>query len=405
MCSLWNKLKNVSNRTITLITFIMFVILIVTLVASVISEWHRGDSLLGNYLRVHNIKCPVFIQAPSILEVIKIVGVSGVLIGWIYANMDKTMLGLTYSDILHSQFRFNSLFSIIHIISILSCVAVSSAGLSESSILSLAITLIGFLYQWVVFYRLILNSEKCVNMAKLTWDKRISKNDKLETNLLCLAKTLPTKDSQYYQAHLSCLAKMFVRIIENSNSTKQLSLISQAWNVIFVNADFKNELILQELTIEILKTNNSADAEKFLCEIISGYIVSQISEIKSASKYDNMNYEFFELAQRLRMFVYRLSLEKELGDSNQNVKTAILTLSNCINTNIHLLLWVYFQEGFLYLTSDLLKILPVQKRDENFEQIIQLLFRKHNLNDFDKLEKEIKIARIQLNKRLEAQGE
>ena len=111
---------------------------------------------------ISELSCPSFLKAHVIFEIIKIIGFSNVFLGWFYSKLDQKMIGLTYSDILNGVFPHHHLFTIIHLLCNILCIAVSSASLSESALISFAMVLNGFVYQWLPLYYIVLNS-KCLS--------------------------------------------------------------------------------------------------------------------------------------------------------------------------------------------------------------------------------------------------
>lgn len=371
----------------------IYVISFVIIILSIGTELFTGNSIVAN---ISSIKCPPFMKASVVFEVIKVVGFSNIFVGWIYKELDKKMLGLSYSDILHNQFYNYNVFSVGHITATILCLAFATAGLSESSLVCLFLVLFGFAYQWYIAYCLILNSNKCEDLAILTWQEYKKQAETLFPNLLCIAKTIPSNESKYYSSHLNCFSSLFIEFVFLNRNDDKLKQISEIWDSIINNENvLENEHIFEDIFIKLFENIKSIDNIKFkkdcLCEISCGCLVSDLFKAMNDKEKESFDATFDKILQKYNLLISDLS--KSVADNDEIKKD----LFNCIKTNLYLLLWVYFQFNFVNLSKERLSIIPDEDRDEYFDAMIKVLFYNRDCDD-KRLEDIVSIARIQLKK-------
>lgn len=189
--------------------FRLYDLFLILLLASWGMEVFTGKSLMEKFYP--NRICPIFLQAPTILEAIKVVGFSNILIGWVYKSLDAQMLGLSYRELILHQYPSYHACSIAHICATIFCILSAAAGTSESAVIALLAVLYGFFYQGIVLYRIVLNANECEKAALSRWKVKIQESDTMMPFLLRLAGTIPTPESEHYQAHLACFAQAFTK--------------------------------------------------------------------------------------------------------------------------------------------------------------------------------------------------
>lgn len=390
-------MNSASNKfNINRAMFIACGILSFILLASIISEIITGESLVSNIWGIH---CPVFMQAPAVFEIIKIVGFSNVLVGWIYTGMDKKMLGLSHLEILSSHFRFYHVFSAIHIVSTLFCIALSSSGLSESSLISLAIVLLGFIYQGFVLYCIVLSSKQCEKLASLVWQEKRCETSNLLRNLFCLASTFPNQDSKHYQKHLECFCALFVEYTKEDENTPNLKEISEVWDILFKNTNIlNNKRIVEDIYVEMFSITqelSTIDQKKScLCESISGFIAHKMLGLIETANSNYMDDDF-------ETFIYKISLfmRNFLNRVSSDNEDVINQFFDCIQTNVYLLVWIFFQLDYIHLTKSFLSIVPRHNNDRYIDSVVYLIFPQYITKE-DYLDRSINIAKTQLNHQL-----
>lgn len=343
---------------------------------------------------------PLFAQAPAIYEVIAIIGFSSLLIGLIYANMDKKMLGLDYSIILRSVFNLYNICSICHVIAVLCCVAFSSTGYTEGAWLSLGVVFLGSVYQVCVVYNLIFNSKCCEELARFVWNKRLTTSGAdLSNDLCCLAREIPEKGTKYYDLYLECFAHLFIGYANTSkeNESSNLKVYSDIWYIFLHNSNVScNEVITEDFILELLRYPNLYNKENectdALCRITSGYIVSYINDMRI--KNDN-HLDFHLIFQEIHKYKYGFDIENNYLES----------VLNCIYTNVYLLMWIYFWFNETELTYELITDeLPKAKNDKYIKEILNMLFKSVYKQSFVGTEI-LDIAMAQLDGRLKKSNE
>ena len=273
------------------------------LVLSLICELISGKSIFGFF----GATCPIFFQAPSILEIIKILGFSTVLIGWVYSGLDKCILGLTRQEILNQKFGLYKLFSFFHISWTLACVATAVAYMSESALISIIGVLYGLLYQSWVFVNVVLDSEKCEKLAVNTWNEYFEKLNNQKENLMRLVCSFPKYDSSHYKKHQQCIAK----ILLIDNQPDFLRNLNEMWQMYLkANSSRDDMIVVEDLFFELCSveyTEQEKDKrEKKLCEIACGYLIFKINEIKNTASLEENEQTMLLLSQHITALVYNM---------------------------------------------------------------------------------------------------
>lgn len=390
--------KKVKCEKINVFSAIIYVFLISAFILSIKYECCEGSSFIVTICPI--IKCPVFLRAPAIFEVVKVIGLSNVLIACIYAKLDEKILGLTYSEILHSRFKGYSVYSIIHIILTLCCISLSFCGLTESSLISLAIVSWGFFYQCCIFYKLILNKDKCVKLSFFTWIKKKEKNkENLLNDLLTLAETFPVNNAQHYKTHLECFAIFIFDFTQNDTKLFKVNQLSQVWDRLSKNQNImKNKYSIQDIFQELFYLADEETSEKVkhcLCEVMSGYIINQICILQEQPNLQCMNEGFSKLVEVSYNTIDNLSKSTSTKLETKTQEELKADFGNCIKTNLYILLWLYFQDNRICMTQQLLNIKPKDKNEKYIDKIVEELFPSF-VNGQENIEFALKIAKTQL---------
>lgn len=385
------------NKEKTKKTFFgLFFIITILVVISLYYEFFKGHSVLGGEFKM---RCPVFLQASSIYEVIKVIGLTNILIGWIYAKIDNKMLSISYSEILNSQFPLYGLFAMFHFLATLACIAVSKAGLSESSILLLIATLLGFLYQGIVFYKIILSSKKCEALAKLTWQEKIKDVEDLDINALNLAGNLPEPGAKYYGSYLECFTDLFIESLKNDKTKNKFDLILHVWDNLNRKNISEQNLNTRQREIDIFKRifkelKRETNSEDIICQIVSAYITYRIIDFNSKSTDLNITEDFTILLRDISNIIYALN------SASIEDKCLFEAFSDCARTTIYLLTWVYFFDGRIDLTTILREEIPQKVRTSFFDDVIESLFPDY-IENREKLHQAIDFGKKMIKKRIE----
>ena len=114
-----------------------------------------------------------FFCAASVLKVAETIGVCSILVAWIYAALDKTELGIRYGELVRRELLGYHGYVAVHFVSVLLCLWLSKAGMTESAVLALCGVLYASLLQWKVLHGVILSSEHRRGLALGVWDSRV----------------------------------------------------------------------------------------------------------------------------------------------------------------------------------------------------------------------------------------
>lgn len=155
--------------------FIYMVLLLVCLAGAVSCRLITGHSiLLYSFRKIPHVlqiltSVRSIISSSSIIEVTKAIGLSSVLMGWIYSSLDKEELGLRYRYLLEFHYRHYGFFVILHIASVLICLWLAHVEYIESACIGIIILLSGLILQWRVLRNIVLFSIKRENTAVNAW--------------------------------------------------------------------------------------------------------------------------------------------------------------------------------------------------------------------------------------------
>ena len=345
---------------------------------------------------ISELSCPSFLKAHVIFEIIKIIGFSNVFLGWFYSKLDQKMIGLTYSDILNGIFPHHHLFTIIHLLCNILCIAVSSASLSESALISFAMVLNGFVYQWLPLYYIVLNSKCCENLAEYIWktDVERRKSTEIVKSLFCLSCNFCDKNSKHYDKHLECFCSLLIEYIKNDTEIKDLKSISEIWANLS-KSQGSNSILIDVLENIFNNTDEINDIElkkHIVCEIISAYMVSKMYFTSKSIEKNCVQKNFSKLIEEMWSLKHFISI-KTMSEN----KEVYDEFSNCIQTNIYVLAWMFFQYRLLQLTKDMVGFLPAKISDKYIEKMAYTLFLPI-VKEQESIELAFKVAMSQLNK-------
>lgn len=168
------------------------VILFALLLTSLGCEIFLGSSMLAQV----RLLCPQyktlwkhmqpFIRGKGVLKVAETIGLSSILVAWIYAALDKTELGLRYSDLAKEDVPCYFLYVIVHFACVLVCVFLGTINMIESACISLLIILWSGYIQCRILLRVVLSSENRAKLAVLVWERRINEAIQVSLNELVL---------------------------------------------------------------------------------------------------------------------------------------------------------------------------------------------------------------------------
>lgn len=346
--------------------FILYVVFLILLLASWGAEMREGKSLLEFFYP--NRICPVFLRAPAILEAIKVVGLSNILIGWIYKSLDMQMLGLSYGELIRYQYHSYHTCSIAHICATICCILAASAGTSESAIIALLAVLYGFFYQGCILYRIVLNPNACEQIAVDRWKGKIQQTN-ASSCIITLAGTIPTPESEHYQAHLLCFARAFAKYCAQVVSEANIREVSYFWHTLLSIEKQQDPISTVAAVANSFWNGEMGDysdeqRKKFVNILLAGYLVYLFTIAPQGDGLTPLDFgKDNAVSQNSREFAHLSSnillLSKHLSNCSTSDHMQISNdVINCMKTNCCVMAWVYFQFGAIELTPEMLKLMP-----------------------------------------------
>ena len=371
----------VIRRIIVSLFFICFLAFIISIACEIKNATSVYEFLGGPSL-------PNFVSSKSISEIVKIIGLSSVLIGIICANMDKEILGLSYLEIFQNTFKEYRIYSCVHIIFVLLCCGLSVTGFTESSWITLAVVFLGTCYQVLVVSYSIFNIRAIEKLAYNVWETRAngnvrkSKDDEdrityMKRYAMCLAKNIPEKGNKYYDGYLYNFTTMLVGFAKK-NKENNVKSMSEIWRLLKQNSVIAdNENLVEDVMLLLIKRvndiqiseNEEVDKDDMLCKMISGYIVSEFNELQETTPRGEL-LELSSCFNRIRVIQYNMQTCLE-----QKYQQIVEIMFDFIRTNMYILLWVYFQCEKVVLTQDLLMIIPEKKNEKYTNEILEILIK------------------------------
>lgn len=151
-----------------LITILWAVILV-----SFISECLNSPSV---FRLICNRPWPItkLMNEEAIQEVAKTIGISSILVIWIYAELGREQLGVKYSELLKNICPYYHLFVIIHIVTVLVCIWVTELKFIESSSLALLVISFGLVQQAIILITFILTPALRERLALDYWARELN---------------------------------------------------------------------------------------------------------------------------------------------------------------------------------------------------------------------------------------
>lgn len=325
------------------------------LLLSFISAGHdllTGASISARF--IPNFACPPIFLASTILEAIKLIGWSTLLIGFTLNSLNKKMLGLTFSELIKETNGEYAKFAVYHIIATILCVSTAAAGMSESALISFASVLFFLYYQWLVISSIVINPDNCEIIACNEWDKRLRNSTySLDDSLDRLSNSLPLPNEKQYITHLNCIAKGLL-IYTKSPITIDLRKVINICGILFSKHESKrNDSTVKDLFASIFKfidDENNLDSGNSLCFIGCAFLVQQIEQISAIHGEDKSPAEILHtILKRIAILIYELENEFSLE------KPQLLSkFKNCLWTNYTLLVWIYLLQGNIKIDRSLL---------------------------------------------------
>lgn len=106
-----------------LVTLVFYIVIFIATILSVLIETGHSTSLSIGWF---DFICPIFLRSKIIFETMKIIGFASLFIGFIQANLDKTILGLKNTDLLLFKFKGYGVFTAFHFAFTIACIMFSA---------------------------------------------------------------------------------------------------------------------------------------------------------------------------------------------------------------------------------------------------------------------------------------
>lgn len=342
------------------------------------------------------IKCgwetPNFLNLEAIGAVAETIGITSILIVWLYSSFDKVELGLKYIDILRNKYKFYYVFTASHVVSILITIWASKTVALEIGLLSLSIVCWGCVAHGAFLWELLFNPNARKQLSIQKWKRDIEKSDSITLkktvyNLVDIVDINENVDTVTACELVSMVMKKIETKIKYQDTRYLVADYYSVWqNLLEKHSDEKRTIITQMIFSNLNKT--FSDKEKnSVFYICAGYILWLYNY--TLSNQDCQNKEEATLTNML------IQLDKMYYDSNCTFDV----LRDILLTFFYTLMWLIFVNKKICLNSNLLN------RCNNFKSIyienIDLI--NNYITDMAKClhivdEKEIIIALTQMKK-------
>lgn len=182
----------------------------ICLACSVIIEFINGGSIIHTIFN-SSVAVPQFLNLEAIGKVCETIGISSILIVWLYSSFSKEEIGLKYIEILRFEHKYYWAYTLSHILSILAAIWASKTNALEIGLLALLIVIWGCAMHGVFIFKLLFNPASKKRISKAVWEYRIDN---------------PEDETDYFQ-HIYTLTDI-VDVRENFNLNDTAYLIADA---------------------------------------------------------------------------------------------------------------------------------------------------------------------------------
>lgn len=231
-------------------------------------------NLIYNESITHYIECqrgfdiyvPKFVNIESIKKVVETIGVTSILLAWLYAAFDKLEIGVKYIQLLRRKYRFFWLCTLSHISSVLLCIWSSYSGTLELSCISFLIVIWGCFIHWKALKIIIILPSKRRELAITHWKEEIEEASKDKANTTALLqcinnfiKSINPNDAQISQiTDLIFMSMKYTYEKARTEKKNPMICISSIWQCLLDDCT-KNErttilrIIFRKLSDEIME--------------------------------------------------------------------------------------------------------------------------------------------------------
>lgn len=334
--------------------------------------------------------------ADALFEVGKAIGLSSVLIVWIYASLDKMESGFFYSELLTTLYPNYNVFVFIHFLFLLLSLWQAKAGGRDAALLALLIVMLDCIPQWVSLKMLVLFPERRRELAEKQWDTRINrfatnKNvDMAREDIYKLANTISLEPRGNYRRLLNCFARALLEYSKlHSSMEKRLLSMQSVWDRLLAGRDDSERDLLIENVIAALEQKNDREDIRFgLCASLvlwqcMSYADRETQRIEGERDYSAI----------LTAVCDDLALLEQSGAIREDD-----SVRRVLNESFSLLVWMHLLYDQIHSPDKRLFFLHPSGRIETRRAWLRALINAHFLNDSDaQRERNLEISIEQMN--------
>lgn len=314
--------------------FILWLLLLV----SVFIELKNGGSIFRSILKC-KLSVPNFINLSAIGNVCESLGISSILIVWLYSSLDKTELGIRFITILKDISKYFYLYTLSHVLSILIGIWASKTVSLEIGALSLLIVFWGSGMHGYFIYKLILNSKCRKHLVENRWKSEIDNNNQTSflKTVYSLMEVVDISNNIDTKAACHLVAIAFNKM-KNKGIFNILNHYQAMWGLLLEKHDKEKQSIIVNYIFDSLSDIN--EEHKDIC---ASYIIWLYrATISKATEKGN-----FELA----LLDVQLYLDNLLINSCAKSTKIFNDLYACF----YIIMWLIFFEHKTNLNSWILK--------------------------------------------------
>lgn len=295
-------------------------------------------------------------SAVSVSKIADTIGVCSVLIGWIYASLDKTELGIRYSTLADSCLPGYHIYVAAHFIGVLLCIWLSAAGLVESAVL----VLLGVLYdswlQWDVLWHVILSSKHRRNLAMEVWRTQTgnAKDAKsLKELALEIARVVAEKNIGETLPLQKQLVEVLIRYVEQYREEdpvkgleNAIEEISWMFGYLFEKKEMNEQVFLSRYVFSYCE-EDCGDYGAICAAYILWLIRDKVAKCEQTGR---MEEEVLAKARNFLEIVAHGEIKKKYPDILRNWRMIFVSLT-----------WILIMNGSIRVNEDLLNTWPREK--------------------------------------------
>lgn len=331
-------------RCISIACYIISVICLIDIVLEILG--HSG--ILFQIWKCFTSRLPPILNIESVKSVATAVGLGSFFITWVYGDLGKEQLGLSYHTLLSSLHNHYNSILIIHVISILACFWTTSSNALECAILSLLIALLCILFYLIVLVGFSLNSDILKHLAIEHWKNQFSSYFKHPdgvplVELHRLETSISIDDNTACGKLLNLRNESMINYYNHKKDNSRMGELVMSWrNLLSTKTDVQQRVLIKNSLREL----ESKRDEEFLSyeAICASYIAFRYQALLSEDCLDESR---SKLMEKLYTDIFQVEAEEKT--------------KNLLASLYRILLWYHFCEGITVRFSNLL-IFPQSKQ-------------------------------------------